>query len=226
MLTAIIVAACSSQRMGFDKLLSPIAGRTVIGHTLAAFQNCEAVSGMIVVARANRLHDFQMLLDGRFGKLRELVPGGERRQDSVARGLAALPEETRFVAVHDAARPLTTCDLIERVFREAETHGAAAAAAPVSDTLKRATADHVVSGGVEREGMFAMQTPQIFARDLLREAYAAVEAANVNITDEVSALEHLGRKVVLVPNTEPNFKVTFPDDLRLAEQVLAARAQR
>jgi len=128
--------------------------------------------------------------------------------------------------VHDAARPLVSCDVIERVFREAEVHGAAAAAAPVSDTLKRATPDHVVSGGVEREGMFAMQTPQIFARDLLVEAYAAVEQAKLNITDEVSALEHLGRKVVLVPNTEPNFKVTFPDDLRLAEQILAARAQR
>jgi 2-C-methyl-D-erythritol 4-phosphate cytidylyltransferase len=226
MLTAIIVAAGSSQRMGFDKLLSPIAGRTVIGHTLASFQNCEAVSAMIVVARPDRLHDFEILLDGRFSKLRELVPGGERRQDSVARGLDQLPDETRFVAVHDAARPLVTCDLIDRVFREAETHAAAAAAAPVSDTLKRATADHVVSGGVEREGMFAMQTPQIFARDLLLEAYAAVEAADMNITDEVSAVEHLGRKVVLVPNTEPNFKVTFPDDLTLAEQVLTARARR
>ena len=226
MLTAIIVAAGSSQRMGFDKLLSPIAGRTVIGHTLAAFQNCEVVSAMIVVTRANRLHDFEILLDGRFGKLRELVPGGERRQDSVACGLARLLDETRFVAVHDAARPLVTCDLIERVFHEAEAHGAAAAAAPVSDTLKRAAADHVVSGGVEREGMFAMQTPQIFARDLLLEAYGAVEAARMNITDEVSAVEHLGRKVVLVPNTEPNFKVTFPDDLSLAEQVLAARARR
>ena len=226
MLTAIIVAGGSSQRMGFDKLLAPIAGRTVIGHTLASFQNCETVSTMIVVARATRLRDFQTLLDGRFSKLRELIAGGERRQDSVACGLGQLPEGTRFVAVHDAARPLITRELIERVFREAETHGAAAAAAPVSDTLKRATPDHVVSGGVEREGMFAMQTPQIFARDLLVEAYAAVEQAKLNITDEVSALDYIGRKVVLVPNTEPNFKVTFPEDLRLAEQVLAARAQR
>lgn len=226
MLTAIIVAAGSSQRIGFDKLLAPIAGRTVIGNTLAAFQNCVAVEAIIVVARAARLHDFEMLLDGRFSKLRELVPGGERRQDSVACGLAKLPHETSFVAVHDAARPLVTCELIERVFREAQTHAAAAAAAPVNDTLKRATADHVVSGGIEREGAFAMQTPQIFARDLLLEAYGAVAAAKLDITDEVSAIEHLGRKVVLVPNTEPNFKITFRDDLRLAEQVLTARAQR
>jgi 2-C-methyl-D-erythritol 4-phosphate cytidylyltransferase len=226
MLTAIIVAGGSSQRMGFNKLLAPVAGRTVIGNTLAAFQNCAAVDVMIVVARADRLHDFEMLLDGRFSKLRELVPGGERRQDSVACGLQKLPNETSFIAVHDAARPLVTCELIERVFREAQEHGAAAAAAPVSDTLKRATADHVVSAGVEREGMFAMQTPQIFARDLLIEAYDAVADAKLDITDEVSAVEHLGRKVVVVPNTEPNFKVTFPEDLVLAEQVLAARAQR
>lgn len=226
MLTAIIVAAGSSQRMGFDKLLAPIAGRTVIGHTIACFQNCEAVDAIIVVARPQRLHDFEMLLDGRFSRLRELVPGGERRQDSVAAGLRRLPDDAKFVAVHDAARPLVTCELIERVFAEAQLRGAAAAAAPVSDTLKRATADHVVTGGVEREGMFAMQTPQIFARDLLLAAYDAVAAAKLTVTDEVSAVEHLGRKVVLVPNTEPNFKVTYPEDLRLAEQVLAARAQR
>jgi 2-C-methyl-D-erythritol 4-phosphate cytidylyltransferase len=126
--------------------------------------------------------------------------------------------------VHDAARPLVTCELIDRVLAEAQAHGAAAAAAPVSDTLKRATADHVVAGGVEREGMFAMQTPQIFARDLLLQAYDAVAAAKLHVTDEVSAVEHIGRKVVLVPNAEPNFKITFPEDLRLAEQVLAARA--
>lgn len=212
--------------MGFDKLLAPIAGRTVIGNTLAAFQNCACVAEIIVVARRERLHDFEMLLDGRFNKLRQLVPGGERRQDSVSCGLASLPETARFVAVHDAARPLVTCELIERVFAQAQTHGAAAAAAPVSDTLKRATADHVVSGGIEREGMFAMQTPQIFARRLLVEAYDAVQGPNLTITDEASALEHIGRKVVLVPNTEPNFKITFPQDLRLAEQVLLARAQR
>lgn len=225
MLTAIIVAAGSSQRMGFDKLLTTIAGRTVIGHTIAAFQNCERVDAIFVVARRSRLHAFEVLLDGRFSKLRELLPGGERRQDSVAHGLARLPAEASFVAVHDAARPLVTCELIERVFSEAQTHGAAAAAAPVSDTLKRANADHVVAGGVDREGVFAMQTPQIFARDLLFDAYAAVATAKLNITDEVSALEQIGRKVVLVPNTEPNFKVTFPEDLRLAEQVLAARAR-
>jgi 2-C-methyl-D-erythritol 4-phosphate cytidylyltransferase len=223
MLSAIIVAAGSSRRIGFDKIAAPIAGRTVIGHALSAFQNCAAVAEMIVVARVDRIHDLQSLLEGRFTKLREIVAGGAHRQDSVCAGLAAVSAEADFIGVHDAARPLVTPELIERVFAEAQPHGAAAAAGPVTDTLKRATAEHVVCGGVDRENLYAMQTPQIFSRSLLVQAYERVEADRVRVTDEVSAVEHIGAKVVLVPNNEQNFKITFPEDLRLAELVLAAR---
>ncbi len=225
MLTAIIVAAGSSRRVGFDKLLAPIAGRTVIGHTLAAFQNCAAVNELIVVVRPDRLRDFDMLLDGRFNKLRRIVPGGEHRQDSVAAGLAAIVGDADFIAVHDAARPLVTPQIIEAVLREAREHGAAAAAEPVTDTVKRATRENVVSGAIEREGLYAMQTPQIFARDLLLDAYRAVASEKLRITDDVSAVEHLGRKVVLVPTEQQNFKITYREDLGLAACVLTARTQ-
>jgi 2-C-methyl-D-erythritol 4-phosphate cytidylyltransferase len=129
-----------------------------------------------------------------------------------------------FVAVHDAARPLITPGENERVFAVAKTHGAAALAAPVSDTLKRATDDLRVIGSVDRERLYAMQTPQIFSRELLVDAFAHVAANGLSITDEVSAVERLGREVVLVPSDEHNFKITFPADLALAELVLAVRS--
>lgn len=223
MLTAIIVAGGSSRRMGVDKLLAPIAGRTVIGHTLAAFQNCGSVGEMLVVVRADRLREFEVLLDGRFPKLGRIVPGGAHRQDSVRAGLEQLSDNVDFVAVHDAARPLVTPELIDEVYSAARVHRAAAAADPVSDTLKRATPDRIVCGGVDRDGLFAMQTPQIFARDLLLEAYRKVAADRLRITDEVSAIEQIGARVVVVPSTAPNFKITYPDDLSLAEFVLRRR---
>ena len=115
--------------------------------------------------------------------------------------------------------------MIERIFQAARTYGGAACAAPVIDTLKRADDDRFVTGGVERENLFAVQTPQIFRRDLLSQAYATVFDVGVEVTDEISAVERQGGKVVLVPNEEPNFKITWPADLPLAEFVLRTRGR-
>ena len=114
---------------------------------------------------------------------------------------------------------------IEEVFEAARTHGAASLAAPVSDTLKRADAALVVRGSIEREGVWAMQTPQIFRRDWLVEAYGRIADEGLAITDEVSALQHLGHEVVLVSSNDTNLKITFPADLALAEFVLTRRQQ-
>ena len=225
MLSAIIVAAGSSQRMGFDKLLALLGDKPVLAHTLGAFENTDCVSEIILVGQAERVRDLEELVRrNEFQKVRAVVPGGRQRQDSVRAGLERLAPEARYVAVHDAARPLVMPQQIERVFAIAREHGAAALAEPVTDTLKRADADRVVSGGVNREGLFAMQTPQVFSRDLLLSAYAGVAEMNLSITDEVSAVEHLGAKVALVPNNEFNFKITYPRDLVLAESVLTRRS--
>jgi 2-C-methyl-D-erythritol 4-phosphate cytidylyltransferase len=125
--------------------------------------------------------------------------------------------------VHDAARPLVSPEQIERVFAQAQIHGAAALAEPINDTLKRADADLVVTEPVERRQVYAMQTPQIFQRELIEEAYRTVSAEDISVTDEVSAVERLGRKVALVLNDEFNFKITYPRDLSLAEFVLTQR---
>jgi 2-C-methyl-D-erythritol 4-phosphate cytidylyltransferase len=224
MLTAILVAAGDSRRMGFDKLFAVIAGKTVIAHTISAFEDAKWVDGIIVVARADRHDEIKTIVrEENFKKIRSIIPGGKHRQDSVRAGLDRLDSFTKYVAVHDAARPVVTPEQIERVFQQCVNHGAAALAEPINDTLKRADTDLLVSGSVDRHQVYAMQTPQIFERHLIEEAYRAVYAANLFVTDEVSAVERLGRKVVLVLNDDFNFKITYPRDLPLAEFVLKQR---
>jgi 2-C-methyl-D-erythritol 4-phosphate cytidylyltransferase len=225
MLTAIIVAGGSSQRMGFDKLLAPLNGQPVVAYSIAAFEQTESVTDIVLVARAENLSDYEEVVrTNTFRKVSAVIPGGPRRQDSVQRGLQQVGSATEFVAVHDAARALVSPNLIERIFQLARTHDGAASAAPVIDTLKRVDENHVVSGGAERANLFAVQTPQIFRRDLLVQAYAAVFDAGLEVSDEISAVERAGSKVVLLPNEEPNFKITYPADLSLAEFVLRQRA--
>lgn len=225
MLSAIIVAAGSSQRMGFDKLLALLGDKPVLAHTLEAFEGTECVDQIILVARAERVTEFEELVqDGAFKKVRDVVAGGTLRQDSVRAGLKRLSPEATYVAVHDAARPLVMPEQIERVFALAREHGAAALAEPITDTLKRADENRFVTGGVAREGLYAMQTPQIFSRRLLVDAYAAVAEKSLSITDEVSAVEHFGAKVLLVPNEQFNLKITYPRDLLLAQSALTRRS--
>jgi 2-C-methyl-D-erythritol 4-phosphate cytidylyltransferase len=225
MLTVIIVAGGSSQRMGFDKLLALLGDKPVLAHTIEVFERTDSVGEIILVARAERVAEFQELVrQGNFKKVRRVVGGGERRQDSVQAGLDRLSADASYIAVHDAARPLVMPEQIERVFALAREHGAASLAAPVTDTLKRADENQCVIGSVARESLHAMQTPQIFARDILERAYATVAAENLAVTDEVSAVEHIGGTVVLLPNDEWNVKITYPRDLLLAQAVLARRA--
>lgn len=226
MLSAIIVAGGSSRRMGFDKTFAILAGKPVVAHTLAAFEQATSVAEIIIVGREDRLRGLEEIaqIEG-CKKVRRVVAGGSRRQDSVANGLKALSPAARFVAVQDAARPLVTPKQIERVFEAVQRQGAAALAAPVRDTLKRADADNFVTGGIAREDLYAMETPQIFARDLLRRAYDFVSANGLTITDDVSAVEQLKHKILLVANDEPNLKITYPADLLLAEFVLRQRSE-
>ena len=238
MLSAIIVAAGSSQRMGFDKLFATIAGKPMIAHTLHAFERASSVSEIIVVAREDRYDEIRKISHAEnFKKVRSIIAGGERRQDSVRAGLNRLSMDAKYVAVHDAARPLIGPEQIERVFEQCAIHGAAALAEPINDTLKRGDVDPtrsrshyvgqgeqiiVVTGSVDRHQLYAMQTPQVFERALIEEAYRAADTENL-LTDEVSAVERFGRKVVLVLNDDFNFKITYPRDLALGEFVLKQR---
>jgi 2-C-methyl-D-erythritol 4-phosphate cytidylyltransferase len=224
MLSAIIVAAGSSERMGFDKLFALVSGKPIIAHTIAAFERTDCVDEIILVGRADSLGELQKII-GQPTKVKQVIEGGAARSDSVRAGLNHLSPKSDFVAVHDAARPMITPEKITRVFEVCQTSGGAASLAePINDTLKRADVDLVVKESVDRSGIYGMQTPQVFARKLLEEAYQLVARKKISVTDEVSAVELLGRKVVLVPNHDFNFKITYPRDLPLAEFVLKQRA--
>lgn len=228
MLSAIIVAAGSSQRMGFDKLFADLAGRPVVAWSVAAFQVCPEVTEIFLVTRPDKAEEFRLLAEREgWHKLRAILPGGAQRHFSVWHGLQAIPPSTvsdRFVAVHDGARPLVTPDMITHCLELARREGAACCAAPVSDTLKRADAERRIVGSVDRTGLWGMQTPQIFSLPLLLRAYREIIDANLLVTDETSALERIGQPVSLFNSGDLNLKITYPPDLELARHLLALRA--
>jgi 2-C-methyl-D-erythritol 4-phosphate cytidylyltransferase len=210
--------------MGFDKLFALVSGKPVIAHTIAAFESTSCIDEIILVGRAESLGELRKIIS-QPTKVKQIVAGGAERSDSVRAGLNHVDPKSEFVAVHDAARPMITPKKITRVFETARTNGAATLAEPINDTLKRADVDLAVVGPLDRNGVYAMQTPQVFERKLLEEAYDLVARKKISVTDEVSAVELLGRKILLVPNHDFNFKITYPRDLPLAEFVLKQRGQ-
>lgn len=228
MVSAIIVAAGSSRRMGFDKLFAPLAGKPVLWYSLNAFTECEDVDEILVITKEDRVAEVEQLVsDEEFAKVRKVLVGGAERHLSVWNGLKAVESHgCEFVAIHDGARPLTTPQLIHNCLEMAREHGAACCASPIPDTVKRATPEQVVAESVERSGLWAMQTPQIFASGLILQAYAALIAKHEMVTDEVSAVQKLGKRIALLENHDWNFKITFPRDLEMAEHVLTLRAKK
>jgi 2-C-methyl-D-erythritol 4-phosphate cytidylyltransferase len=228
MVTAIIVAAGESRRMGFDKLFAPLAGKPVVAHSIGNFNACRDIQQIIVVTRTENVGRIQeMASKEKWKKLDAVVEGGADRHLSVWNGLQAVDaRKTLFVAVHDGARPLTTPKLISQCVKLAEETGAACCASPIPDTVKRASADQVVTESVDRGGLWAMQTPQIFSSALILQAYAAVIANNDTVTDEVSAIQRLGKKIALLRTKDWNFKITYPEDLELAERILELRPKK
>jgi 2-C-methyl-D-erythritol 4-phosphate cytidylyltransferase len=226
MVSAIIVAAGSSRRMGFDKLLTPLAGKPVLWHSLKAFSDCKDIDEILVVTREEQMDAIEKLVtDEKFKKVRKVISGGGERHISVWNGLQAVNSEgSEFIAIHDGARPLTTPKLIKACLDLARMHGAACCASQIPDTVKRASVEQMVTESVERTGLWAMQTPQVFSSGLILQAYASLMAKHEMVTDEVSAVQKLGKKIALLRNEEWNPKITYPHDLELVEHVLQLRS--
>jgi 2-C-methyl-D-erythritol 4-phosphate cytidylyltransferase len=222
MVSAIIVAAGSSQRMGFDKLLSLIGDKPVVAHSIDRFEQCDEIDEVFLVVRSDRREEFQRIVDVcGFTKVNRLVNGGDERHLSVWNGIAQLSEACEIVAIHDAARPLVSSELIGRSVTLARACGAVSLAAPVVETVKRADAERNVIGSVDRSGLWATQTPQVFRFDWLLDAYKRIVDSGRSVTDEVSALQEAGYPVRLLQNTDWNVKITFPRDLKLAEKMIS-----
>lgn len=219
MTSAIIVAAGSSRRMGFNKLLAPLAGVPVIVRTVQVFEECDAIDEIVVVASDEVREALQRET---FGKLKTILPGGSERHFSVFEGLRALSAESEIVAVHDGGRPLITTAQISKCVAIARDKRAVACARPITETMKRCDDFGKITNSIERKNAWVMETPQVFDRELLMTAYEHVLGSGLLVTDEVSAVQALGEPVYVVENTTPNLKITFPADLALAEKLLGA----
>jgi 2-C-methyl-D-erythritol 4-phosphate cytidylyltransferase len=218
---AVIVAAGSSRRMGFDKLTADLGGQPVLARTLGVFNACPAVDSIVLVCSASAQQELEQIARAAAPqKLRAVVTGGAHRHLSVAEGLGCVADDAAMIAVHDAARPLVTCGMIERCLEAARNSGAAACARPVTDTLKRVNDERFIIESVDRAKLWSVETPQIFRADLLRHAYEEIIATGGYVTDETSAVQAAGAPVALVETPEWNGKITFPADLELARVIL------
>ena len=225
-IAVIIPAAGSSTRFGGadKKPFVSLDGRPVWQRAAELFWNRPDVVSVSIVISPDDRDEFR----GRFGHLlafttAKVVDGGVERFESVANALALIPPEVDLVAVHDAVRPLTSPPLIDAVFAAASEHGAALLAVPLADTLKRVAAEDTVTETIPRAGLWCAQTPQVFRRDWLVDAYARRGELAGPITDDAQLVEAAGHPVRVVIGSPTNFKITAQDDLKLAEAILKSR---
>ncbi len=216
--SAVILAAGSSTRMGVPKQFLPLHGQPLLTYTLLAFQACDAIQEIVVVARLEDIEKIKELAQAKnITKLTKVVEGGSSRRESARCGAQACNSESKYFAVHDGARPLITPQIIEEVVSVAKEYGAAAAAVPTKDTIKQVDANGFVVGTPPREMLWNVQTPQIFRRDLYLQALDNCEKTNTEVTDDCQMVELLGHTIKLVKSSYTNIKVTTPEDINIAE---------
>lgn len=205
----------------YKKTLAPLAGKAVWLYSAERFLNRPDVKQLIVVIAAEDREEFNLRFGANVAILGvDVVDGGADRADSVQAALARVRPEIEYIAVHDAARPCLVDEWIDQVFEAAQKSGAAILATPITATIKRSADGKAIDETVTRTGLWEAQTPQVFRRQLLLDAYA--RRGPLNPTDEAQAVEKLGHKVTLVPGSRLNLKITTREDLRLAEQALKA----
>jgi 2-C-methyl-D-erythritol 4-phosphate cytidylyltransferase len=221
MTNAIIVAAGKSERMGTgtDKAFLSLGNRPVVAWSLIAFEKCPDIDRIILVVRKEQQLAAKAVAK-MFGisKLVAVVPGGNKRQESVQAGLAACDVDTRFVVVHDGARPCVTPEVISEVVKLAKRVGAATVGRRMTDTVKRVEKGTLVSATEDREKLWAVQTPQAFNFRVLQNAYKSL--GKNDVTDDCQAVELSGEAVRIYENREPNFKITTVEDLQIASALL------
>jgi 2-C-methyl-D-erythritol 4-phosphate cytidylyltransferase len=209
-----------------NKLFLPLAGCPILAHTLALFEASSQVEEIIVVGSEGDLPSIKTLIrEYRFKKVSQVTLGGKERQESVFAGVKSLNPAIRRVAVHDGARPLLTLEDLNRFFTESEEYSAAIMAIPLKDTIKRVNENGQVLETPPRESLRAVQTPQIFDRELLEAAHRQCAAEGFLGTDDASLVEWLGQPVHTLNGTSENIKITTPEDLWLAESILAKRVK-
>ncbi len=226
---AIIVSAGKGQRLkaGIKKPFISLGGKPILSHTLAPFERCPLIRSILVVVGEEDLEYClkEVVEPYHYQKVLKIIPGGKRRQDSVKKGIEALPEDTEIIVVHDGVRPFVTQKMIEASIQEADRSGAAVVAVPVKDTIKMATSDGIVLQTLERDTLWQAQTPQAFQASILRKAYSNALFKEMSVSDDATLVERLGIKVRLLPGSYSNIKITTQEDLILAHFLLEMESQ-
>jgi len=213
---AVVAAAGSSSRMGEDKIMLSLGEEPVIVRTVRALERSELISEIVIVTREALVPLIaELCKDDCFTKVTKVIRGGASRLESVMLGVKEVTSNPKLIAVHDGARPFVSVNVIDGAIRQAEKSGAAAPALPVKDTVKEVR-DGLVEQTVDRAPLRAVQTPQVFDADLIRAALQKALEDKAEVTDDCSAVERLGMKVVLTEGAEENFKLTTQGDLMLA----------
>lgn len=216
--SAIVVAAGSSSRMGFDKMTAELLGVPVVARTVAALAASPLVGEVVLVAPEERMALFwDIARDCGLSGLTRIVPGGSSRQLSVKAGVAQSSSQFPLLCIADGARPFASVALIDRCILLAAERGAACAAVPIKDTIKQADASGKIVATPERSTLWQAQTPQVFRRELYLAALAAADkAGRSDYTDDCQLVEAMGAPVYLSMGDYQNFKITTPEDLPLA----------
>lgn len=221
MTTVIILAAGKSERMGtgVDKAFLSLGNKPVVAWSLLAFERCSLVDRIILVVRKDQIAASKAVVK-MFGisKLQTVVSGGSKRQDSVKAGIDACEPDTRYIVVHDAARPLITPEMISDLIVAVKRTPAVTLGHRITDTIKRVERNTIIAGTEDRGKLWAVQTPQAFQAKVLRAAYK--ELGKTEITDDCQAVEMIGETVKIVESNKPNFKITVVEDLQLAGTLL------
>ncbi len=220
--TAIIAAAGASSRMkGVNKQFVPLLGIPVLARTLLVFEKCSDISGIIVAAAKENIADVQKICDEyNITKLRQIVAGGDTRLKSVYAAAVAAHQETGYYAIHDGARPLVSDELIKHTLAAARLYGAAAPGVLLKDTIKTVDKDGFVETTPDRSRFIAVQTPQIIKADIYMPALRRAYSLEINVTDDCSMIEEMGKPVKIVEGDYRNIKITTQEDIASAQSFL------
>jgi len=224
---AIIVAAGKGKRMreGYNKQYILLKDKPILVHTLEVFNSSKEIDYIILVVPKDEILYCKREIIEKYNidKVLFVVAGGEERQDSVYEGLKRIATDTKIVVVHDGARPFVDDDIINRSIREAEYNGAAVVAVPVKDTIKVVNNELEIVSTPNREHLWSIQTPQVFDSTLLKKAYDEGIRNCIRATDDATLVESLGHRVKIVLGSYENIKITTPEDINIAEQILLKR---
>ena len=225
-LGVIVVAGGSGLRFGgSNKLLAEIAGIPVFIYSLRNFHSLCLPENLVMVVKKSESAKFAAALKKFLPKVKvKMVHGGMTRMHSVMNGLAALPETAKFAAVHDAARPLATAELLISSYKAARKHGAAVTAKRLTDTVKQTDNNAFVIKTIDRNNVWRVETPQVFPAAELEAAYRKAFFENLVLTDDSAVMENAGYKPFLFEYKLPNVKITYPEDLKIAEMHLRSRS--